>query len=143
MQFINERINDRLRSAMTSNEVIVPEQGEEEQQEDTSQVKKRGLVDTTEEELEGFYIVKAILRDTVDPNRIAQRDTQSYFGVLLDDTNRKPICRFYFNNKKQKYVGIFDSPKEDKVPINELNDIFQLAPRLRESVSFYDQQKKE
>ena len=62
---------------------------------------------TSEEEIEGFNIVKAILRQKVEVNRIPARDTQSYFGVLLDDNNRKPLCRLRFNTK-QKYIGIFN-----------------------------------
>lgn len=34
---------------------------------------------TTEEELEGFYIVKSILRDNIESERITYRDAQSYF----------------------------------------------------------------
>ena len=60
----------------------------------------------TEEELEAFHIVKAILRKSVELKRIAARDVQSYFGILLDDNNRKPICRLYFNTSR-KSIGIF------------------------------------
>ena len=40
---------------------------------------------TTQEEIEGSQIIKAILREVLPASRIAFRDTQSYFGVLLDD----------------------------------------------------------
>lgn len=143
-QFINERINERLRSAMANSTdlPVVEAPGQVETPEDASLPKKQtsGVV-TTEEELEAYYIVKAILRETVDPGRVAHRDAQTYFSVLLDDNNRKPICRLYFN-RKQKYVGVFDSPKEERVPIAELNDIFKLASRLREAAKFYDEKKE-
>lgn len=51
---------------------------------------KRDLVVTTEDELQGFYMIKAILRQHVEPSRITARDTQFYFGILLDDNNRSP-----------------------------------------------------
>lgn len=38
-------------------------------------------------------IIKSILRKVVDSNRIDYRDTESYLGILLDDNNRKWICR--------------------------------------------------
>jgi hypothetical protein len=35
--------------------------------------------------MEGFYIVRAIVCAKVKVTRIAHRDQQSYFGILLDD----------------------------------------------------------
>lgn len=62
---------------------------------------KPSKVFTTEEELEGFMIVKTILRQKISPNRVSHRDAaQSYFAILLDDSNRKPICRLYLNSSK-------------------------------------------
>lgn len=52
---------------------------------------------TTEEEIESYLVVKSILRPFVDISRIVYRDAQTYFAILLDDNNRKPICRMYFN----------------------------------------------
>ena len=65
-------------------------------------------IETTLEELEGYQIVKAIACSEVKPQRVAQRDAKSYFAVLLDNNNRKPIARLWFNGKKQKYLGLFD-----------------------------------
>lgn len=41
---------------------------------------------------------------------IAHRDTKNYLGVLLDDNNRQPVCRFWFNSGN-KYLGLFDAEK--------------------------------
>ena len=96
---------------------------------------------TTEEELEGFYIIKSLLRTLVDPNRIVHRDTQSYMGILLDDNNRKPIARLHFN-RAQKYLGLFDeNRKERRVPIQSLDDIYQHAEELRRVFAFYEREK--
>jgi hypothetical protein len=98
---------------------------------------------TTAEELEGFYIIKSLLRTLVDPNRIVHRDTQSYMGILLDDNNRKPIARLHFN-RSQKYLGIFDeSRKERRVPIQSIDDIYQHADELRRVFRFYEGEKAE
>lgn len=92
-------------------------------------------IETTLEELEGYQIVKAIACSEVKPQRIAQRDAKSYFAVLLDDNNRKPIARLHFNAKKQKHLGLFDAEKnETRYPIDTLNDIYQHADLIRESV---------
>jgi hypothetical protein len=94
-------------------------------------------VQTTLEELEGFHIVKAIVRAVVDAKRIVHRDTQSYFGILLDDNNRKPICRLHFN-RSQKYIGIFDAEKnETRHPIASVDDLYGFAEQLKGAISLY------
>lgn len=140
-QFLNDSINDRLKSAIgddvkttVSNDVIVSSTSEEE----PVQTDEKPKVETTEEEIDGFNIVKAILRQSVEAPRICPRDTQSYFGVLLDDNNRKPLCRLWFNTK-QKYIGIFDEEKKEaRHPIDSVDDIFNFSESLLKTASFYE-----
>lgn len=99
--------------------------------------KSEDSITTTLEEIEGYHVVKAIVRAVVDSKRVVQRDTQSYMGILLDDNNRKPICRLHFN-RSQKYVGIFDERKsETRHPISSIDEIYNFAEALRRTVSFY------
>lgn len=94
-------------------------------------------INTTPEEREAYEIVKAILAPVVNPARVVMRDTKSYCGILLDDNNRKPLCRLRFNHA-QKYLGLFDSQKnEEKLPIKSTTEIYQFADRLRDTVGFY------
>jgi hypothetical protein len=59
-------------------------------------------------------------------------------GILLDDNNRKPICRLWFNTS-QKYVGVFDAEKnETRIPIDNLADIYLMSDRLLEAVRRYE-----
>lgn len=130
-QLISERINDRLKAVMSGNADL----NERETEAETS---KENIVETTADELEGFYIVKSLLRDIVDPNRIVHRDTQSYMGILLDNNNRKPLARLHFN-RSQKYLGIFDENRQEvRVPINNLNEIYQHAEKMRRVFAFYE-----
>ena len=74
----------------------------------------------------------------IDAKRIAHRDTQSYFGILLDDNNRKPICRLHFN-RAQKYIGIFDQDKvETRHPISSVDEIYEYADHLKKTVGYYE-----
>ena len=67
------------------------------------------------------------------------RDTQSYCGVLLDDNNRKPICRLRFNTANRK-IGVFDEDKnETEIPIADLDDIYELVDILKKTASGYDE----
>lgn len=139
-QLVNERINERLKSAMSGG--AVPEAPE--QQETTQTAEEPGRessIETTELEIEGFYVVKSLLRDVVDLRRIVYRDTQSYFGILLDDNNRKPIARLYFN-RPQKYIGLFDEQrKEERIAIRGLDDIYQYGDKMRRVFAFYEREK--
>ena len=95
-------------------------------------------IETTLEELEGYQIVKAIACSEVKPQRVVHRDSKSYFAVLLDDNNRKPIARLHFNSKSVKYLGLFDAEKnETRHVIESLDDIYQHAAHIRETVKSY------
>jgi predicted type IV restriction endonuclease len=98
-------------------------------------IKAEDTIVTTEEELEGFFIVKSLLREAVEPNRIQYKDTQKYFGVCLDGKPTKTLCRLWFNSK-QKYIGFLDdSAKEIKQPIDGLNDIYKFSPEILASLN--------
>ncbi|NIF33859.1 restriction endonuclease [Enterobacter sp. Cy-643] len=138
-QFLNDQVNERLKSAMSGIQpsgvkdvqLSVNDVETEEKTEDSEIV-------TTVEELEGYHIVKAIVRTVVEANRINHRDTKSYFGILLDDNNRKPICRLHFN-RAQKYIGIFDEAKaETRHPISSLDDIYLHAEILKATACSYN-----
>jgi hypothetical protein len=94
---------------------------------------------TTEEEIEGFHIVKAIVSEIVDPSRVVMRDQKSYCSVLLDDNWRKPICRMCFNSSRKKYVGTFDDKKnETRTPIQSLTEMYRLADQFKAAIRRYE-----
>jgi hypothetical protein len=143
-QFLNDKITMRLRSAMmdtSSGSLLVPEVPAAPLPEiATSQASAEPAdkgIETTMEETEGFMIVRAILRKMVPVNRVVMRDVQSYCGILLDDNNRKPICRLHFNGSK-KYVTLFDSEGGERVDISTLDDLYGLASRIRVAVQRYE-----
>ena len=138
--YVNDQLNDRLKTALGgSTPVSLPQSAEDL---DSPEIKRDDGVVTTEEEIEAFYVVKSVLRCHVAPERIVARDKQSYFGILLDDNNRKPLVRLHFNNKTQKYIGVFDSNRQEtRTPINNLNDIYNLADEIIRVLDFYEQPK--
>ena len=140
-QLISDRISDRLKSALAGEtaphtaddvadqeELTVPE-GEQE---------KDSRIVTTEEETEGYYIVKSILREVTDVGRISMRDRVNYCAILFDGSILKTICRLWFN-RRQKYLGVFDQKrKEERIPIDTLDDIYRHAERLKATVSYLE-----
>lgn len=137
--YINDIISDRLNVAIqtTENNQIQPKTTENNQIPEVESFDNENKIVTTEEELEGFYIVKSILRQFIDADRITYRDVQSYFGILIDDNNRKTVCRLYFNSSK-KYIGIFSADKtESKHQIHSLDEIYNFQDEIKDSVSKY------
>lgn len=93
---------------------------------------------TTEDELQAFMIVRAIGSRIAPINRITMRDAQTYCSIFMDDNNRKPICRLYFNRKNSKSIGIFGPDKsETKHQIEDLSDIFKHMDAIESAVKAY------
>lgn len=137
---INETISERLKSALNINE----NQPEKETvndlpQENNSDDEDKPKYVTTQEEIEGAQIVKAILREKIPSSRIAFRDTNSYFGILLDDNNRKPICRLHFNGSTN-YIELFNKGKanSERMQIETLDNIYNFKTELLETINNYD-----
>lgn len=126
-QLLGEQINDRLKAAMTPESApvaevaapVIPVDGMTEP-----------LIVTTAEELEGFHIVRSIVRSVVSPRRIFMRDAQSYCAILLDDNNRKPICRLRFNNVEKLFLGLIDGKEEERVAIESVDDLYNYSDRI-------------
>ena len=144
-QFINDRVYDKLKSAMATDGEAPPTEKAGSHEDSTSEgtelpTEAKEIV-TTEEELQAYFIVKAILRDVIDMKRIAIRDLAGVgnSSILLDDTRLKLICRLWFKTS-QKSIGVLDEEKkEDRIPINDLDDIYNYADRLKATVSHYEQ----
>ena len=102
--------------------------------EEKTEDKPQEEIVTTLEELEGYAIVKSLLYGVIDISRVTYRDNRSYFNVLLDDNIKKTVCRLYFN-RSQKYIAFLEGTKENKTPINSINDIFQFKEQIINKVS--------
>ena len=105
---------------------------------------------TTPEEIEGFYIVRSILSEIIDSERVAIRDRQSYCAILLDDNQNYTICRLYFNDLDNLTIALFDSMEknstgsrvEEKVAINKISEIYGFGDKLLKTVRIYLKEKK-
>lgn len=133
-EITKDRVNAKLKSAL--------EASEPKSEKDIPEVivNPPKEVFTTPEEWEGYYIIKTILYETADPERVFIRDTLSYCSVLLDNSNRKPIARLHFNTKR-KYLGVFDNNREEeRIPIDSANEIYKYADRIKAMIPFYDEE---
>lgn len=139
-QLVNDLITERLKSALKQEsesspkaDITIPQNIEES--------KSDSKIKTTDDEIESFYIVKSILRLKVPGERVSHRDSQSYFAILFDDNNRKPICRLYLEGKK-KMIGIFDDQKKEvKYEIHKLDDIYTYSDAILKTAEQYLREK--
>jgi len=137
-QFINDSVNSRLKSALGG---AAPAVGAAPQDSPASPAASspeiEDGIETTLEEVEGFHIVRAIVASELPFSRVVSRDQKSYFGILVDDNNRKPVCRLHFNGK-QRYLGLMDADKnERREPLGSVEEIYNHAEELRETVRRY------
>ena len=135
-EVITDMITERLKTAIKKeeSEAQPEEPSVQEPEEATSKAQ------TTDEQMEAFYLIKSILRQDVDIQRIFHRDHKSCFSILLDDNNRKPICRLYLTEKKQ-HIGTFDENKTlIYTPIQSLDDIYDLSEALIKTAKSYEEE---
>ena len=136
-QYINDILNDKLKLALNSN-------GDSEDSTDLTALddnsdihEKENKIETTIEELEAYAIIKSILRDAIDVERIFYRDTQSYFGILLDDNNRKWICRIYLNSSHKSFTLPDENKKEIRTYIDSIDDLYNHKEEILEVCKKY------
>ena len=137
-QFISDLITERLKTALNNED----EASKDKENKPTKNIESESKVETTAEEIESFLIVKSILRQKIDFKRISYRDAQTYFAILLDDNNRKTICRLYLNGNK-KYLAIIDqNKKEVKNEIKTLDEIYSFSDLLIQIIEKFDLNKE-
>ncbi|GBF81021.1 type I restriction endonuclease [Aphanothece sacrum] len=144
-EYINERIKERLESAINNDssssfiQDLSPIDNLEEIITDQSDSEDNGIV-TTAEELEGFYMIKSILREVVDTSRIQYKDTKAYFGINLDGKVRQTVCRLRFNERTgHKTISILDNTdfkKEATTTIENLDQIYGVAEFIKARVKY-------
>ncbi|MCT2398886.1 type I restriction endonuclease [Novosphingobium mangrovi (ex Huang et al. 2023)] len=118
---IRQGIDERLQNAMKRNDE--PEPSDEPAPDGNS-------IETTQVEIDGFNIIRAICAKVVTPDRIVIRDAKSYCAVLLDDNNRRTIARMHFNSPTARYLGVFTGKDEERRPVSGPVDIYQHADAL-------------
>jgi hypothetical protein len=125
--YISDRITSKLQKAIDVEKDDIKE----------PTVEVSSDINTTEDELRGLDIVRAICCTVVDPERIFMRDAKSYCAILLDDNNRKPVCRLYFNSPTSRHLATFDTGAEVKNKVTGLYDIGTYRDQIVSTVSNY------
>lgn len=135
---INDIIQDRLNSAIKN---------EEQQAEITSQDDKaeedNGIV-ITQEKLDAFEIVKAILAEKYDVSEVCYKDFKTYFLIYYCREQYWWICRL---SLKQYSKSIIFPDKEhsgnyERVKLSNINELYNLKDKLWEAMRLQVERKK-
>ncbi len=130
-QYINELLNEKFKLVIETEKEVASTT------EEIIETEENSKIITTEEELEGYYIIKSLLRNTVESDKITYKDTESYYGILYENNTRKWICRLQVD-KSQKYIIIPDENKNSiKHPIDSIDDIYNFQEELIAVVKRY------
>ena len=140
-QFVSDFMNEKIKIILSNNDEneqskdieSIDKESEEIENKENTEVR----IVTTEEELEGFNIVKSILSEVVNIDEITYKDVESYFGILYKNNIRKWICRLYFNSSKKSITISDNNKKEVRYYIENINDIYKYKNELLNSIEKY------
>jgi len=122
-QFLSDLITERLKTALDKEKETEPKIAGDQL--------KDSAIETIAEEIESYYVIKTILRQEIESNRIYYRDFQKFFSILIDDSVRNTVCRLYLSGSVKQIVFIDENKNEIKYQINSVDDIFQYSEQLR------------
>ena len=132
-EVIRDRIRDKLNVAFRPEPIVI----EADVPKSIPNVDSSDIV-TTQDEIQAFMIVRAIAARVAPIDRVTMRDAKSYCSIFVDDNNRKPVCRLYFNGKSARHVGIYDADKnEERIQIDSLSDIYNHSNKFEAVIKFY------
>lgn len=132
-EVIRDRIQDKLGVTFSGEKKTFPES-----EETLSVSSKDEEIITTDDEISAHLIVRAIAARHVPVNRVAIRDAKSYCAILMDNNNRKPICRLYFNSITTRHIGIFDTDKSEvRHKVTGPEDLYNFADQIESIIKSY------
>jgi len=136
-QYINELMNERIKSALEKNSIenesrLKPGQETANSNNDpeTPATTEQSDIVTTMEELESYFIIKAILREIIDAERITYKDTLSYFGILLDDNTRKWVCRIYFKENTRYIIIPDENQTQNRFDFEKIDELYSFKDHI-------------
>jgi len=122
-EYVNSLVNEKIKNALNNDYNADGESFSNDETETSG-------TEVTQEELNSFLIIKSLLAESISVNRIGYKDTQSYFGINIDNKVTKWICRICLKDKNS-FIIIPDQDKnEKKYPINSLDDLYPLKQIL-------------
>jgi len=126
---IRDKVNERLNSALQASNPV------ESANETANVTADDDGIETTQDEIDGFNVVRAISSRIVDPNRITLRDSKSYCAILLDNNNRKTIVRLHFNSLKTRHLSTFLGKEEFRHSVSGPVDLYKFEDQINSRIA--------
>lgn len=129
-QFITDQVNLRLTTALGSDEDDSTASDSSAEPTDISEDPEDPL-EASEVERQGFRIVQAIIAEHIGADRVKMRPAKSYCPIIIDDNNRKTVCRLHFNNSDKLHFGIMNEDKtETHHDLQKVEDLYLYAEQI-------------
>ena len=132
-QFITETMNDKLKTVLDSDSS--PDQTSSSKEDDIPVAHSKII--TTPEELESFFLIKNMLKDTIPFEDIAYKDTESYFAILYQGKTTKWLCRLVLTDTQKSILIPDENKKGIKYTIENIYDIENYKEQLIEVLYRY------
>lgn len=133
-EFIAEQVDGRLKTALAAT-------SKKEKEEEREAIPSAVVADEiTENEWQAYYLTKSILMGTVDPDRVSMRNLSKTGRsmAVMDDSSKKPLVRFFFQNPEKMMIEIIGPQKEKlSYPINKIDDLLLHAEEIRATANTY------
>ena len=134
--FITERMNERLKTALGEGAPSVPKPIEEPPVDD--QVDDEDSLEPTATEMEALFIIRALIGENIQNSDVTFRVFKGSFSVDYKGAMRKWICRFKLRGD-QAFILIPDENKKGEWLLLErgLDSIYQYKEQLLDVLSRY------
>lgn len=127
-EFVNDILNDKLQTALANTNSEAAASSDNSPVVEIPEQTTQPEIVTTQEEIEGYIIVRLLLADTISPDRVSYRDNLSYFNILLDGSIRKWICRLYLNGSNKSVQ--FNDDDKTTVSLNDVSDLMSHKEKI-------------
>ncbi len=117
-QYLNEVVNERLKKA-TEPPIEEPVPNKEDE---TEPEPSKPAINTTDDELELYHTIRALLHNLINPSRISYKDTLSHFNILLDGKSNRWICRLCVEGKNKSVIFHYENGETERVYLKDLQD---------------------
>jgi hypothetical protein len=129
---ISEMMSERITTALKNEAAPDTAKQEPEPDEEPDSAAPRNQIVTTAEEMQSFFIVKAIVAgcDGVDISKITYKDTRSYFAILYNGMVTKWICRLMLTGGKKFMTLPDETGAEIRHDLAEIEDIYKFKNEI-------------
>jgi hypothetical protein len=134
--YISELMNEKISTALKTDEAAIST----EEQQSLDMPIETSKVNTTDEEIECYYIIKGMLIGAASPNDISYKDNEKYFTLLYKNNIRKTICRINLDTKKKQIMIPDDNKDFIRYYFESLNDLYNYKDNLIKVVSGFAEQ---